>query len=388
MLTPTADPRRGRVRGDRRHRWPGDDRGSAPLRAMLVIGFGSGLVVAPLLGVLVPAHFNGLGELTWSASTMSAFAVGSMMARPVRGHRAPGRRRAVYVAVAAASARHGRLHHIARGLAGGGRLALVGVGGGLLSRFHRLLHRAGRRVRPRSRAGPGQRPRADRLAAGAGRHPRLRALSVTTLEVAATWLLAAWVLRAAYASPPWGCTFAAVAGGVRRRPRLRSWRPTVLTRGRLARYVGVSIRTVRHYHAVLGPVAEPDATVRLPPVRRRPVRDRAQTDQHAGAGRGAAGADLGLLAAEPDDLSQHRRNRRGPGGPDGRASPAPVRSRPAPTPSPAASPTRWPRSWRGNGRSASATSVEIERNNWNPGLGRLPVDARGVPDDEADLSGR
>ncbi|HEY5786893.1 MAG TPA: MFS transporter [Microlunatus sp.] len=174
-------------------------RGSAPLRAMLVIGFGSALVVAPLLGVLVPAHFNGLGEPTWFGFTMSAFAAGSMIGAILYAVIASRSRRAVYV---------GGLLLQTLGMVGFTTLhgvwpvaigsALVGIGGGLLSPVFIVFftEQVAESVRGRVL---GLFNALALIASPLGLGAIALALSVTSLEVAATWLLGAWVLVMAYA---------------------------------------------------------------------------------------------------------------------------------------------------------------------------------------------
>jgi MFS family permease len=174
-------------------------RGSAPLRAMLVIGFGSAIVVAPLLGVLLPAHFNRLGEPTWFGFTMSAFAAGSMVGAILYAVIAARSRRAVYV---------GGLLLQTLGMVGFTTLhgvwpvaigsALVGIGGGLLSPVFIVFftEQVAESVRGRVL---GMFNALALTASPLGLGAIALALSVTTLEVAATWLLAAWVLVMAYA---------------------------------------------------------------------------------------------------------------------------------------------------------------------------------------------
>jgi MFS family permease len=174
-------------------------RSSAALRAMLVIGFGSAVVVAPLLGVLVPAHFNRLGEPTWFGFTMSAFAAGSMIGAILYAVIAPRSRRAVYV---------GGLLLQTLGMVGFTTLhgvwpvaigsALVGVGGGLLSPVFIVFftEQVAESVRGRVL---GLFNALALIASPLGLGAIAVALSVTSLEVAATWLLAAWVLVMAYA---------------------------------------------------------------------------------------------------------------------------------------------------------------------------------------------
>lgn len=54
-------------------------RNSPSLRAMLLIGFGAALVTAPIIAVLLPAHFRLLGHPDWYGYTMSGFAVGALV---------------------------------------------------------------------------------------------------------------------------------------------------------------------------------------------------------------------------------------------------------------------------------------------------------------------
>jgi MFS family permease len=164
-----------------------------------VIGFGSALVVAPLLGVLAPAHFNGLGEPTWFGFTMSAFAAGSMIGAILYAVIASRSRRAVYV---------GGLLMQTLGMVGFTTLhgvwpvavgsALVGVGGGLLSPVFIVFftEQVAESVRGRVL---GLFNALALIASPLGLGAIALALSVTTLEVAASWLLAAWVLVMVYA---------------------------------------------------------------------------------------------------------------------------------------------------------------------------------------------
>lgn len=174
-------------------------RGSAPLRAMLLIGFGSAVVIAPLLGVLLPAHFNRLDEPTWFGFTMSAFAVGSMVGAILYAVVSARSRRAVYigglllqtVGMVGFTTLHG-VWPVAVGS------ALVGVGSGLLSPVFIVFftEQVAESVRGRVL---GLFNALALIASPLGLGAVALALSVTTLETAATWLLAAWVLVMAYA---------------------------------------------------------------------------------------------------------------------------------------------------------------------------------------------
>jgi len=70
---------------------------SPALRAMVVIAFGSALLTAPLLTVLLPAHFQSLGQADLLGYTMSAFAAGSIVGAILYGVLAAKSRRLVYV---------------------------------------------------------------------------------------------------------------------------------------------------------------------------------------------------------------------------------------------------------------------------------------------------
>lgn len=174
-------------------------RGSAPLRAMLVIGFGSAAVVAPLLGVLLPAHFNRLDAPTWFGFTMSAFAVGSMIGAILYAVIAARSRRVVWVGglllqtigMVGFTTLHG-VWPVAVGA------ALVGVGSGLLSPVFLVFftEQVAESVRGRVL---GLFNALALIASPLGLGAVALALSVTTLEATATWLLAAWVLVMAYA---------------------------------------------------------------------------------------------------------------------------------------------------------------------------------------------
>lgn len=54
-------------------------RRSRPLQVLLLLNAGSSLLVAPLLAVLLPAHFQGLGQPGRLGFTLSAFAVGTII---------------------------------------------------------------------------------------------------------------------------------------------------------------------------------------------------------------------------------------------------------------------------------------------------------------------
>ncbi len=166
---------------------------------MLVIGFGSAAVVAPLLGVLLPAHFNRLGEPTWFGFTMSAFAVGSMIGAILYAVVAARSRRVVWIAglllQTVGMVGFTTLHGVWPVVVGA---ALVGVGSGLLSPVFLVFftEQVAESVRGRVL---GLFNALALIASPLGLGAVALALSVTTLEAAATWLLAAWVLVMAYA---------------------------------------------------------------------------------------------------------------------------------------------------------------------------------------------
>ena len=107
---------------------------SPALRAMTLVAFGSALLTAPLITVLLPAHFARLRQADWLGYNLSAFAVGSLVGSILYGVLAARSRRLAYVA--------GLLLQVA-GMAGFATLSgfwpvaagsvLVGLGGGLLS---------------------------------------------------------------------------------------------------------------------------------------------------------------------------------------------------------------------------------------------------------------
>jgi MFS family permease len=174
-------------------------RSSTPLRAMLVIGFGSAIVVAPLLGVLVPAHFSRLGAPGWFGFTMSAFAAGSMVGALLYAVISARSRRAVYL---------GGLLLQTAGMVGFTTLygvwpvaigsALVGVGSGLLSPVFIVFftEQVAESVRGRVL---GLFNALALIAAPLGLGAVAIALSITTLQIAALGVLAAWLLVMAYA---------------------------------------------------------------------------------------------------------------------------------------------------------------------------------------------
>lgn len=174
-------------------------RSSAPLRAMLVIGFGSAIVVAPLLGVLVPAHFARLDAPTWFGFTMSAFAVGSMIGAIAYAVLAARSRTVVWV---------GGLLLQTVGMIGFCLLygvwpvmlgaALVGVGSGLLSPVFLVFFTEQVPEAVRGRV-LGLFNALALTASPLGLGAIALALSVTTLEVAALGVLAAWLVVMAYA---------------------------------------------------------------------------------------------------------------------------------------------------------------------------------------------
>lgn len=174
-------------------------RGSAALRGMLVIGFGSAIVVAPLLGVLVPAHFARLDAPTWFGATMSAFAVGSMIGAIAYAALSKRSRKMVWI---------GGLLLQTVGMVGFTTLygiwpvavgsALVGVGSGLLSPVFLVFftEQVAESVRGRVL---GLFNALALIAAPLGLGAIAIALKVTTLELAAFGLLAAWIVVMVYA---------------------------------------------------------------------------------------------------------------------------------------------------------------------------------------------
>ena len=125
---------------------------SPALRAMTLVAFGSALLTAPLITLLLPAHFSRLGQADWLGYTLSAFAVGSIVGSVLYGVLAARSRRLVYVL--------GLLLQVV-GMAGFATLSgfwlvaagavLVGVGGGLLSPIFLVFftERVAERVRGR-----------------------------------------------------------------------------------------------------------------------------------------------------------------------------------------------------------------------------------------------
>ncbi len=174
-------------------------RRSAPLRAMLVIGFGSALVVTPLLGVLLPAHFSRLGEPTWLGFTMSAFAAGSMVGAILYAVISARSRKAVYVGglllQTVGMVGFTTLHGVWPVAVGS---ALTGIGSGLLSPVFIVFftEQVAESVRGRVL---GLFNALALIASPLGLAAIAIALSVTTLEVAAYGLLAVWVLVSVYA---------------------------------------------------------------------------------------------------------------------------------------------------------------------------------------------
>ena len=163
----------------------------------------------------------------------------------------------------------------------------------------------------------------------------------------------------------------------------------MLTISQLARYVGVSVRTVRHYHQ-LGLLAEParDGSG----YRRYGADDVIALKRISTLAR--AGVPLarisGLLSAEPAEFVEaigeidaeletqmaELRQRRS----DLAQLPSAERLC---IPDEVAEILAWEREI-----GLSETSVEIERNSWILLSAAYPVHARGVPGDEADLPGR
>jgi len=125
---------------------------SPALRAMVVIAFGNALLAAPLLTVLLPAHFQRLGQADQLGYTMSAFAGGSIVGSILYGVLAARSRRLVYVL---------GLVLQTVGMAGFASLqgfwlvaagsVMIGIGGGLLSPIFLVFftERVAERVRGR-----------------------------------------------------------------------------------------------------------------------------------------------------------------------------------------------------------------------------------------------
>jgi MFS family permease len=125
---------------------------SPALRAMVVIAFGNALLAAPLLTVLLPAHFQRLGQADWLGYTMSAFAAGSIVGSILYGVLAARSRRLVYllglVLQTVGMAGFASLQGFWLVAAGS---VLIGVGGGLLSPIFLVFftERVAERVRGR-----------------------------------------------------------------------------------------------------------------------------------------------------------------------------------------------------------------------------------------------
>ena len=79
-------------------------RRSRPLLTLLVISLGSMVLVAPLLSVVLPAHFVALAAPGLLGLTLSAYAVGTMAGSGIYGWAFGGRRWAAWVVVAASCA--------------------------------------------------------------------------------------------------------------------------------------------------------------------------------------------------------------------------------------------------------------------------------------------
>ena len=164
----------------------------------------------------------------------------------------------------------------------------------------------------------------------------------------------------------------------------------MLTISQLARYVGVSVRTVRHYHQ-LGLLAEPERDGSG--YRRYGADDVIALKRISTLAR--AGVPLarisGLLAAEPDEFVAVDRARstrtwrpRWPSCANaGPISPSCPSAERLCIPDEVAEILAWEREI-----GLSETSVEIERNSWILLSAAYPVHARGVAGDEAGLSGR
>ena len=207
---------------------------------MVVIAFGSALLTAPLITVLLPAHFQQLGQADWLGYTMSAFAAGAIVGSILYGVLAAKSRRLVYVL---------GLVLQTVGMAGFATLqgfwlvaagsALVGVGGGLLSPIFLVFftERVAERVRGRVLSLVNA---LGMVAAPIGLSLMALLLTRTSLAVGALVVFIGFVAVAAYALVSRGMReFAAPA---RRRPgagRARRQSGFVLTISQLAAYAGV-----------------------------------------------------------------------------------------------------------------------------------------------------
>ena len=74
-------------------------RQSPELRAMTVLAFGGALVTAPLVSVLLPAHFAALREPGWFGYSMAGLALGSLVGAAVYGVGSVSRRSAYVVGI-------------------------------------------------------------------------------------------------------------------------------------------------------------------------------------------------------------------------------------------------------------------------------------------------
>lgn len=115
-------------------------RGNAALWALLVLQLASTLLVAPLLSVVLPVHFRGLGSPEQLGLSLSAYAVGSIAGSALYGAAFTGRRWSAWVACNVLYALSFALIATLSGfwpIAAG--MALAGVGSGLQAPITQVL---------------------------------------------------------------------------------------------------------------------------------------------------------------------------------------------------------------------------------------------------------
>ena len=173
-------------------------RRSRGLRAMLVIGFGAALISAPLLSLLLPAHYSALGQPDWLGFTLSAFAAGSMAGAILYAWLSAKSRRLVWVTGVALQT---------LGMVGFASLTgfwpvaigslILGIGGGLLSPIFLVYftERVAESVRGRVL---GLFNALALIAAPVGLGAMALVLTVAPLSVGALLVLAGWLVVAAF----------------------------------------------------------------------------------------------------------------------------------------------------------------------------------------------